>query len=621
MSPENVEWRLAAILAADVAGYSRLMGADEVGTMTALRSHRSQAIDPRIAEHHGRIVNTAGDSILAEFASVADAVRCAVDIQNALAQRNASIIDDRRIVLRIGINVGEVMVQGGEIYGDTVNIAARLEQLCDPGGVFISSEVRSHLREKLAFQFEDLGPKQVKNIARPVGVCRVRWDGLTPGKARPPRRIPSLRRVAWIAALAVLLAGVALAWTYLRANRLDSGAKPGIAVLPFVNLSQDKEQEYLSDGLTEDIITELSHFSQLKVISRNSSFRYRGESVDLPRIGRELNVRYVLQGSVRKVGAQLRISGQLIDVESGSNVWAQYYDRPLKEVLAVQEELSRSIIPVIVSNVIEADLKRAARKPPEDLTAYDLTLQGRRLFVTRNSKDRERARAAFEQAIAADPTYAEAYAGLANVYVYNFITKTGTLQGNANLDEALKLAQKAVQLDPSSSLAYVSMSSVYLFRKQHDLALSSIEHAVRVNPNDSLAWWSSANIRSLAGQQEVAEAEFKHAKELDPFPPPAYYTRMARPLYMLRKYDQAVAFLNLSISQAPQNPIAYAMLAACYTETGHMEQARQSVRELLKQYPKFTLANVEDIFPFRNPEDLKRVTQASLKAGIPPKPL
>jgi adenylate cyclase len=397
--------RLAAILAADVAGYSRLMGADEEGTLERLKALRRELLDPKIAEHHGRVVKTTGDGLLMEFPSVVDAVRCAVEVQQAMPDRNTGVAADNRIELRIGINLGDVIVEGDDLYGDGVNIAARIEALADAGGVFVSNTVHDHVRDRLPFVFEDLGEQQVKNIARPVRVYRVRDAGTTVKSPSAP--VPPV---------------------------LTLPDKPSIAVLPFANMSGDPEQEYFADGMVEEIITALSRIRWLFVIARNSSFIYKGQAVDVKQVGRELGVRYVLEGSVRKAGGRVRITAQLIDATSSVHLWADRFDRALDDVFALQDELTISVVGAIEPSLRKAEIERARRKRPDSLDAYDLYLRALPLASTAMPEDADKALPLLEEAIRLEPDYSAAHAVLAWCHEQRYL--------RGGLDEATREAAR-----------------------------------------------------------------------------------------------------------------------------------------------------------------------------------
>ena len=384
MAGERVQRRLTAILAADIAGYSRLMGADEEGTLAQLKAHRHAQLDPKIEEHQGRIVKTTGDGMLAEFASVVDALRCAIEIQRGMLERNADVPQERRIEFRVGINVGDIIIDGGDIYGDGVNVAARLEGLAEPGGICVSGRVQEDVRGKLDIAFEDAGEQQLKNIAWPVRVYRVRLSGEA-AQSRPALALPD---------------------------------KPSIAVLPFTNMSGDPEQDYFADGMTEDIITGLSRARWLFVIARNSSFAYKGRSTDVKQVAHELGVRYVLEGSVRKVGERVRISAQLAEGISGRQLWAKRYDRELSDIFAMQDEITETIIGAVEPELGKVERRRSAGKRPDNLDAWDLYQRGMSHLYEYTKDDLLRARQYFAQAIARDPQLGPAHSGLAETYYY-----------------------------------------------------------------------------------------------------------------------------------------------------------------------------------------------------------
>ncbi len=467
MAEARVERRLAAILAADVAGYSRLMGVDEEGTLASLKGHRSELIDPKIAEHRGRIVKTTGDGALIEFASAVDAVRCAMEIQRVMAERNVSIPEERRIEFRIGINVGDIIIDEGDIYGDGVNIAARVETLASPGAICISDNAYQQIKGKLAIEVSDLGEQQLKNIAQPVRVFGVHLDG-TP--ARPALALPD---------------------------------KPSIAVLPFNNMSDDPEQEYFADGIVEDIITALSRVKSFFVIARNSSFTYKGKTVDIKQVSRELGVRYVLEGSVRKGADRVRITAQLIDSASGSHLWAERYDRQLTDVFAIQDEITWNIVNAIQPELARAEIERAHRKPPENLGAWDLVLRARALVFKLTPEDNAKAKALLQQAIIIDPEYGAAYTMLCTCFAFEGFFGWSERPRNS-FQEGERYVETAVRLDPDDAEPLQALASILMMTSRAQNAIEVARRAIELNPNSSAGYARLAGALAFAGHPEEA---------------------------------------------------------------------------------------------------------------------
>jgi TolB-like protein/class 3 adenylate cyclase len=568
--------RLAAILAADVAGYSRLMGADEEGTLERLKALRRELLDPKIAEHHGRIVKTTGDGMLVEFASVVDAVRCAVAVQQAMAERDTGVAADNRIELRIGINLGDVIVEGDDLYGDGVNIAARIEALADAGGVFVSNTVHDHIRDRLPFVFEDLGEQQVKNITRPVRVYRV-----GPRPSRPPAgETPAVQPGAPPA--------------------LPLPDKPSIAVLPFANMSGDPEQEYFVDGMVEEIITALSRIRWLFVISRNSTFTYKGQAVDVKQVGRELGVRYVLEGSVRKAGTQVRITGQLIDAATGAHVWADRFDGSLEDVFELQDRVAVSVAGVIEPALQAAEMRRSAARPTADLTAYDLYLRALAIFFP-VTKDRIfETLGLLEQAIAIDPHYGLALAWAALCHM-QLVRDGWTEEPKTSRRKACDFARQALQAGENDPfiLVYAAFVLAY-FGEDIGAMIGLVDRALALNPSFARGWNLSGGLRVWAGQPDLAIQRIETALRLSP------RERMGQPLYQMglayffkRQFDEAAAKLLLAIQDNPGFPPLYRTLAACYAHMGRLDEARAIVAKL----PAITPLVVLSELPFRNPDD------------------
>jgi len=553
MSEQRVERRLAAILAADVVGYSRLVGVDEVGTLERLRVLRRELADPMIKEHRGRIVRITGDGLLVEFASVVDAVRCAVDIQREMALRNAEVPVDQRIEFRIGINLGDIMNDGQDIYGDGVNVAARLEALATPGGICVSRVVRDQVRDKLNFSFDDRGEQQVKNIARPVRVFDVKIAGET------------MTLTSYSTAPALL----------------PIPDKPSIAVLPFQNMSGDPEQEYFADGMVEEIITALSRIRWLFVIARNSSFTYKGQSVTVRQVGRELGVRYVLEGSVRKGGNRVRITAQLIEAETGAHLWADRFDGSLEDVFDLQDKVAIDVAGVIEPALQAAEVRRAAARPTNDLTAYDLYL---RALATFYPITRERLLEAWEllqQAIAVDRHCGPALS-LAAMCQMRLFRENWTEEPETARRTGIDLARQALQVardDPSilANAAFVLAN----FGEDIDAMMALVDRALTLNPSFSRGWFLSGVLRLWAGQPDLAIEHAETALRLSP------RERMGTPLSLIgeahffkREFDEAASKLLLSVQENPGYPHSYRLLAACYAHMGRLNDARAIIARL-----------------------------------------
>jgi TolB-like protein/class 3 adenylate cyclase len=561
----NQTRRLAAILAADVAGYSRLMGADEEGTLERLKALRRELVDPKIAEHRGRIVKTTGDGLLVEFASVVDAVRCAVAVQQAMPERATGFGADSRIELRIGINLGDVIVEGDDLYGDGVNIAARIEALADAGGVFVSNTVHDQVRDRLPFVFEDLGEQQVKNITRPVRVYRVR-DAATKAPASPPLPLPD---------------------------------KPSIAVLPFANMSGDPEQEYFADGMVEEIITALSRVRWLFVIARNSSFTYKGQAIDVKQVGRELGVRYVLEGSVRKAGPQVRITSQLIDAVTGTHLWADRFDGLLEDVFELQDRVAVSVAGVIEPALQAAEARRSAGRPTNDLTAYDLYLRALPNFASVTKDGIREALDLLEQAITRDPLYAPSLA-LAAMCAQQLHLGSWADSPDITRDQGVDYARRALRasVDDPFVLASAAMALGY-FGEDIEASLALMDRSLAANPGFAYGWFWSGVLRLIYGQPDTVIEHVERSLRLNP------RDRHASPLaaigaayFFKRDFGLAVAKLQASIHERPGLPISYRFLAACYAQMGRLADAREVVERLRA----FTSVIVPPYLPFRNPE-------------------
>jgi TolB-like protein/class 3 adenylate cyclase len=571
MSERKVERRLAAILAADVVGYSRLVGEDEEGTLERLKVLRRTVADPKIKEHRGRVVRTMGDGLLVEFASVVDAVRCAVDVQREMALRNADLPTDRRIEFRIGINLGDIIKDGREIYGDGVNVAARLEALASPGGICVSRVVRDQVRDKLGFAFDDRGEQQVKNIARPVRVFDVNIAGetmiLTPDSAaRAPPLLPD---------------------------------KPSIAVLPFQNMSGDPEQEYFADGMVEEIISALSRIRWLFVIARNSSFTYKGRSVGVKQVGRELGVRYVLEGSVRKGGNRVRITAQLIEAETGAHLWADRFDGSLEDVFDLQDKVAINVAGVIEPALQAAEVRRSAARPSHDVTAYDLYL---RALATYYPITKERLLTALEllhQAIAIDP-YCGPALSLAAMCQMRLV-REGWDEKPETAGKGVDLARQSLQVagdDPAilANAAFVLAN----FGEDIGAMMALVDRALTLTPSFSRGWFLSGVLRLWAGQHDLAIEHAETALRLSP------RERTGTPLSLIgeahffkREFDEAASKLLLSVQENPGYPHSYRVLAACYGQMGRLDEARAIIARLRSITPRL----VPSAAQLRSPAD------------------
>jgi adenylate cyclase len=577
LSAERVERRLAAILAADVAGYSRLMGLDEAGTLARLNALRRALIDPQVAEHKGRIVKTTGDGILIEFPSVVEAVACALGVQKGMASRNAAIPQNQRIEFRIGINTGDVIVEDGDIHGDGVNIAARLEALAEPGMICVSAIVQSQVQGRLDCAFEDQGEQNLKNIARPVRVYRV----------GPRASRPHAAGTAAVPSLAL-------------------PDKPSIAVLPFQNMSGDPEQEYFADGMVEEIITSLSRIRWLFVIARNSCFTYKGQAVDVKRVGRELGVRYVLEGSVRKGGNRVRITAQLIEAETGAHLWAERFDGSMEDVFDLQDQVAVSVAGVIEPTLQAAEIRRSAHRPTDDLTAYDLYLRALPHWA---SCEKDRLLLALDllaQATACDPYYGAAYGVAADCCVL-LDPQLAPSEQEANRREGIELARRAIQTGADDPHALANAAGVFaVFGEEIGTSISLIDRVLELNPGHAPGWEWSGYIRVFAGEPELAIKHFETSLRLSPRSPFAGVniigTGMAH--FLARRFDEAIGKLRVGLEQAPSFAYGYPLLAASYAHSRRLDAARQALARLRAAVPG---ADPTDVSYLRRAEDRELV--------------
>jgi adenylate cyclase len=574
--------KLAALFSADVQGYSRLMGDDEEATVRTLAGHR-EVMGELIGHHRGRVVDAPGDNLLAEFASAVDALACAVAVQQELANRNASLPEPRRMQFRIGINLGDVLTDGDRLYGDGVNIAARVQDLAEPGGVCVSGTTFDQVEGKLPFAYEFLGEQSVKNIARPLRIYRVVM-------AERPDAAPETT------------------------EGLDAPAQPSIAVLPFANMSSDPDQEYFSDGIAEDLITDLSKLSGLFVIARNSTFVYKGRPVKVQQVGRELGVRYVLEGSVRKAGDRVRITAQLVDAGTGHHLWADRYDRRLDDIFAVQDEITRQIVEALAVTLTRGERQRPERRRTDNLEAYDYFLRGLDRMAQTNRVANVEARLMFEKAVELDPRYPEAHALIAHTHFRDWSMMWS--QDPRTLDGALDSAERAVALDDYLPAAHRILGIVLLWRKAHERAVAEARRAVALAPNDADGHWTLGEVLAWSRPEE-AVAPVQRAMRLNPRYPATYLYTLGHAYYLIGRHEDAIRTLRRVTSRNPDWFPAHAFLAAAYAELGRLEEAGVAGREALRLSPGLSNRSASERLPYEDPAVLARAMAAFRAAGLP----
>jgi adenylate cyclase len=589
-----VDRRLAAVLAADVAGYSRLMGIDEEGTLARLKAVRKALIDPTIAAHRGRIVKTTGDGMLIEFASAVDAVRGAVEVQRGMADQNASVPRDDRIEFRIGIHVGDIIIDDNDIFGDGVNVAARLEGIAEPGGVCMSNDAYRQVRGKVEMLCDDLGPQSLKNIAEPMQVWRVRLTDQTP-------------------------AAVQSAATANEPKALPLPDKPSIAILPFQNMSGDPEQEYFADGIVEDIITALSRFKSLFVIARNSSFVYKGKVIDIRQIGRELGVRYVLEGSVRKVGGRVRVTGQLLDAQTNLHVWADQFDGDIIDIFALQDNITQAVVGTIVPTIQLAEMQQARRSRPQSLDAYDLYLRGLWLHNQMASPESLAQSVQFyNQAIQIDPTFVAALFEAALACIVQ--VGQGWVPPLEGFPQAMSYAERALQLDPNDSdvLATTAfIGSVTRGAREEWVAMST--RAIALNPNSAFAFARSGWVHTCSAKPETAIAHFERALRLSPKDMANWdvWTGLGYALLQVNRDDDAIAAGYVATQHGPNFSFAWRLLIAATALGGQFSEMRAAVTRLYELEPDFRVGPYRHWGDLINPAAFARVIEGLLKAGLP----
>ena len=632
VNQQRVERRLAAILAADVVGYSRLMGIDEVGTLRRLRDYRSELIDPAIAARRGRIVKTTGDGILVEFASAVDAVACAITAQRAIAGRNEGEAEGQRLVFRIGINVGDIIIEANDIFGDGVNVAARLETLSQPGGLCISRAVRDQVRDKLPVSFDDLGEQEVKNIARPVRAFGLSPEAIAaaPDMAAAAAVAPRARGRLWIAAaLAVLViaAGSGGAWWLARrpasvphpaeqgapASVPAAGARASIAVLPFASLGTDTGGDYFGDGLTEDIIAALGRFRDLSVIARSAVFAYKGKNPTPAEIGRDLKVRYVVEGSVRQASDSLRVSVSLTDTARSQVLWSEKYDAVPKEIFEVQDQITRRISGALAVRVTSLELTRSAAKRPDSMEAYDLVLRGRALSAHLTRADNAEARGLFLRASELDPKYAPAYVGLGRVEIHA-VTEGWTANPSEALERAEGLARKAIALDDLDPGAHALLGDAALYFGEYDRALDEVKRAIDLNGSDAQSYGILMDALLFRGDLKGAIAAGETLAQFQPDLPDGAAFHLAIGYVLADRGADAVRVLQHALDRNPGYAYANVLLAVAYAVSGREQDAARQAEFVRKRFPRFSPEEFGSLL--RDPGQREKLGSALKKAGL-----
>jgi TolB-like protein/class 3 adenylate cyclase len=602
-----MERKLAVILAADVAGYSALMETDEAGTFERLRMRRKELFEPEVKKHHGRIFKLMGDGLLAEFGSVVDAVECAVTIQRGMIERNTNVPEENRIQVRIGINLGEVIVEDDDRYGEGVNVAARLQQLADLGGICVSEKVSREVAKKLAFGFEPMGEQQMKNIAEPIACFRVNLQLANPTQTE--RVYPTQDRVP--------------------NRKAPTGAqtdlplpdKPSIAVLPFQNMSGDVEQDYFADGMVEEIITALSRSRWLFVIARNSSFTYKGRAVNVKQIGHELGVRYVLEGSVRKAGNRVRITGQLVDASNGAHLWANRFDGELENIFELQDQVTASVVGAIAPKVEAAEIARATQKPTENLHAYDYYLRGMANLhaVYGGSKDAfGEALKLFYRAIELDPEFASAHGMAAWCYVLrrNYGWRANDVQENVEIE---RLARRAARLAKEDSIALHTAGFALAHVGQLETGAALIDRALVLDPNLAAGWHLNGWVNIYLGKAEVAIEHMARAMRLNPVDPLIFGIQngTAAAHFLAGRYDDASAWSGMALQEHADFLPALRMAAASHASAGRLLEAQKVMARIRQLDPQLSVSNLTDVVPYRDPNAFERYVDGLRKAGLP----
>lgn len=629
MNEESYKRKLTAIFSTDVKGYSRLMGDDELATVAILKEYR-QVIAEHINRYQGRVIDSPGDNLLAEFASVVNAVKCALAVQEEIKNRNTEVPKERRMEFRIGVNLGDVIQDKERIYGDGVNIAARLEGLANAGEVWISSMAYDQVKSKISVGFEYQGRQKVKNIPDPIRVYRLLTDPNRSGSTiyRRKKDDPRHRKRMAVIVISVMVVSIVAAVVSFKlyfhghegplkkaiaAQRRGTNSKdiPSIAVLPFLNISEDADQEYFADGFTEDLITDLSNISGLRVISRNSVFVYKGKSVKISEVGKEFGVGYVLEGSVRKIGDQVRINAQLIDVKTSNHVWADRYDRDLKDIFNLQDEVSKKIVSALALKLTEGEEARISKKATENMEAYDVYLRGMGFYSRFTQHFNGKARELFKRAIKIDPRFAEAHAAMGWTYVTDW--SMGWTNDLKFLDQAHEAAEIALSLDENASKALCLMGYVLLWKKKHNEAIDAYEKSLALNPNYAEALSGMGDTLSWSGRPKEGIPLIEEAISLNPNQVEYYQFSLGHAFYLTHRYNQAIAAFQKSLNQNPDFFPSRIYLAAVYSEIDQMGLAKDEMDEVLKRVPEDSFDELHQKLPYKDPKMLKRVLDAIAK--------
>jgi adenylate cyclase len=626
---EVVKRKVTAILSADVQGYSRLMEEDEAATVQTLKARR-ELMTSFIEQHRGRVVDSPGDNLLAEFASVVEAVDCSVKIQEELKARNAELPEDRRMEFRVGIHLGDIIEDEGRIYGDGVNIAARIEGMAEAGGICVSRTAYDSIKNKLNLGFEYLGEHTVKNISGPVQVYRVLTDPEAVGSIVYKRRRddPRHKRRSTIIGLLILIVGIGVfaIWNYyLRHPSVEPASvekmafplpdKPSIAVLPFANMSGDPEQEYFSDGITEEIITALAKTPKLFVIARNSTFTYKGKPVKVQQVRQELGVKYVLEGSVQKAEDKVRITAQLVDAKTGNHLWAERYDRDLKDIFALQDEITFKVIAALQVKLTEGEQALIAAWGTDNFEVYAKFLKGQEYARRFNAEGNLLARKMAEEVIALDPGYPQGYRLLGTTHVMD-VWFGFTKSPRKSLAEALRLFQKVIAMYPSDAVTRGLRGFVYTMMRQHEKGIAELEKAIALNPNVAVnhAWLGF--VLHLNGRHKEALVEIKKAIRLNPFPPNIYFLYLGHAYMYEGMYDQSIAAYKKALRVQPNNLFTHLRLAAAYSLSGREDEAHAEAAEVLRINPKLSLEHLSKTIPYKNKADTEYLINALRKAGL-----